>query len=183
MKIATLYTNCLTYEELSSYTTNKMESSVRAKLYQHISTCELCSCAVNGYAAIPFISADITNLYDKIDMKTNVKQNSPITFAQVCIVIISLISIVAFYTVADSVHQKSMKAAGSSSKVISFAHLHVKPEVTVNVTQQASTQVVKKAKPTIKKDETNTAELNSTYAYQETEKMSNDWSCQQFKMK
>ena len=183
MKIATLYTNCLTYEELSSYTTNKMESSVRAKLYQHISTCELCSCAVNGYSAIPFVSADITNLYDKIDMKTHVKQSSPITFAQICIVIISLISIVAFYTVADSVHKKSMKAAGSSSKVISFAHLHVKPEATATVIDQTPMPVSKTAKHAVKKDETNTAEINSSYAYQETEKMSNDWSCQQFKMK
>lgn len=183
MKITTLYTNCLTYEELSSYTTNKMESSVRAKLYQHISTCELCSCAVNGYSAIPFISSDITNLYDKIDMKTNVKQTSTITFAQICIVIISIVSIVAFYTVADSVHQKSMKAAGTSSKVISFAHLHVKPEAAAPAAAQITAPVSKKAKPTIKKDETNTAELNSTYAYQETEKMSNDWSCEPFKMK
>lgn len=182
MKFATLYTNCLTYEELSSYTTNKMDSSVRAKLYQHISTCELCSCAVNGYAAIPFASVDITNLYDKIDMKTNVKQTSPITFAQVCIVIISIISIVAFYTAADSVHKKSMKAAGSSSKVISFAHLHVKPEVNV-AAQQMPMPVSKEAKHTVKKDETNTVEINSTYAYQETEKMSNDWNCEQFKMK
>lgn len=183
MKLATLYTNCLTYEELSSYTTNKMDSSARAKLYQHISTCELCSCAVNGYTAIPFASVDITNLYDKIDMKTNVKQTSPITFAQLCIVIISLLSIVAFYTAADSVHKKSMKAAGTSRKAISFAHLHVKPETPPTVAEPAAVEVTKKAKHTVKKNETNTAELNSTYAYQETEKMSNDWSCQQFKMK
>jgi hypothetical protein len=183
MKLATLYTNCLTYEELSSYTTNKMDSSARAKLYQHISTCELCSSAVNGYTAIPFASVDINNLYDKIDMKTNVKQTSPITFAQLCIVILSIISIVAFYTAADSVHKKSLKTAGSTGKAISFAHLHVKPEASACTVQPTDMPVSKKAKHTIKKDETNTAELNSTYAYQETEKMSNDWSCQQFKMK
>jgi hypothetical protein len=183
MKTATLFTNCLTYEELSSYTTNKMESSVRAQLYQHITTCELCSCAVNGFSAIPFASKDITNLYDKIDMKTNVKQTSPITFAQVCIVVISIISIVAFYNAADSVQKRSMKSAASSTKAISFAHLHVKPEINVTAGKQVEATVSKKAKHTVKKEETNTAELNSTYAYQETEKMSNDWSCEQFKMK
>lgn len=181
MKTTTLFTNCLTYEELSSYTTNKMESSVRAKLYQHISTCELCSCAVNGFTAVPFASSDINNLYDKIDMKTNVKQASPITFAQICIVVISLVSIVAFYTAADSVQKKSMKTAASTSKAISFAHLNVKPQPAIVAEQ--STTFSKKAKHTVKKEETNTAELNSTYVFQETEKMSNDWSCQPFKMK
>lgn len=182
MKTTTLFTNCLTYEELSSYTTNKMESSARAKFYQHIATCELCSCAVNGFAAIPFASSDINNLYDKIDMKTNVKQTSPITFAQICIVIISIVSIVAFYTAADSVQHTSTKSAGSTGKVISFAHLNVKPEPNSMVTEPV-VNTSKKAKHIVKKEETNTAELNSTYAYQETEKMSNDRSCQPFKMK
>lgn len=181
MKTTTLFTNCLTYEELSSYTTNKMASSVRAKLYQHISTCELCSCAVNGFTAVPFASSDINNLYDKIDMKTNVKQSSRITFAQICIIVISLFSIVAFYTAADSVQKKSMKTAASTSKAISFAHLNIKPQHAIVADQSAT--VSKKAKHTVKKEETNTAELNSTYVFQETEKMSNDWSCQPFKMK
>lgn len=182
MKTTTLFTNCLTYDELSSYTSNKMESSMRAKLYQHITTCELCSCAVNGFSALPFASADINNLYDKIDMKTNVKQTSPITFAQICIVVISIVSIVAFYTATDSVHTKSMKTALSTGKAISFAHLAVKHE-TNTATSQPVVNVSKKAKHVVKKEETNTAELNATYAYQETEKMSNDRSCQPFKMK
>ena len=182
MKTTTLFTNCLTYDELSAYTTNKMESSMRAKLYQHIATCELCSCAVNGFAAVPFASSDINNLYDKIDMKTNVKQKSPITFAQICIVVISLISIVVFYTTTDSVHKKSMKAAGSTGKAISFAHLAEKPQ-SAPIAVQPVVNVSKKAKYVVKKEETNTAELNATYAYQETEKMGNDRSCQPFKMK
>ncbi len=181
MKTTTLFTNCLTYEELSSYTSNKMEPSLRAKLYQHIATCELCSCAVNGFTAIPFTSTDITNLYDKIDMKTNVKQNSPITFAQVCIVIISLVSIVAFYAAADSVQKKSMKAMKPENKEITFAHLNVKSETGIMPVEPAGSS--KKAKHKVNKEETNSAELNSTYAYQETEKMGNDWNCQPYKMK
>ena len=182
MKTTTLFTNCLTYEELSSYTTNKMESSVRAMLYQHISTCELCSCAVNGFTAVPFASSDINNLYDKIDMKTSVTPASRITFAQICIIVISLFSIVAFYTAADSVQKKSMKTAAATSKAISFAHLNVKPQHAI-VAEQSSATISKKAKHTVKKEETNTAELNATYVFQETEKMSNDWSCQPFKTK
>jgi hypothetical protein len=178
MKTSTLFTNCLTYEELSAYTTNKMNSTRRAQLYQHIATCELCACAVNGFSAIPFASVDINNLYEKIDMKTNVKQTSPITFAQACIVVISLFSIIAFYNVADSVQKSSMKKEVCSHKDISFANLNIKSEVNSVVAEQAIIPVSKKAKHLVKKDETNTSELNSTYAYQETEKMGNDWSCQ-----
>jgi hypothetical protein len=178
MKNSTLFTNCLTYDELSAYTTNKMDSTRRAQLYQHIATCELCACAVNGFSAIPFASVDINNLYEKIDMKTNVKQTSPITFAQACIVVISLFSIIAFYNVADSVQKSSMKKEVCSHKAISFANLNVKPEASSIALTQPSATVSKKAKHVVKKDEMNTAELNSTYAYQETEKMSNDHSCQ-----
>ncbi len=177
MKTSTLYTNCLTYDELSTYTTNKMDSTRRAELYQHIATCELCACAVNGFSAIPFASVDINNLYEKIDMKTNVKQASPITFAQVCIVVISLFSIIAFYNIADSVQKSSMKKETCHSKAISFANLNVKPEVMPTVAIQTATGVSKKAKHMIQKEEINTPELNS-YAYQETEKMGNDWNCQ-----
>jgi hypothetical protein len=181
MKTSTLFTNCLTYDELSAYTTNKMDSTRRAQLYQHIATCELCACAVNGFSAIPFASIDINNLYEKIDMKTNVKQTSPITFAQACIVVISLFSIIAFYNVADSVQKSSMKKEVCSHKAISFANLNVKSEVN-SVAGQTAALSSKKAKHLVKKDETNTAELTSAYAYQETEKMGNDWSCQ-LKMK
>lgn len=181
MKTASLYSNCLTYEELFAYTSNKLESSTRARLYQHISTCELCTCAVNGFSALPFASIDINTLYDKIDMKTNVKQTSPITFGQLCIVIVSLTSIAAFYFATNSVQKNSMKPMATTPKEISFSHLQVKTETTPVVTETSTATVSKKMKHVIKKDETNTNELNTTYAYQETEKMSNDWNCQRIR--
>lgn len=179
MKTSSLYSNCLTYEELFAYTSNKLESSTRARLYQHIATCELCTCAVNGFTSMPLASIDINTLYDKIDMKTNVKQTSPITLAQLCIVVISLTSIVAFYFATNSVQKNSMKPVATATKEISFSHLKQaeKPAVTETATPTAS----KKMKSVVKKDETNTSELNATYAYQETEKMSNDWNCQRIR--
>jgi hypothetical protein len=181
MKTASLYTNCLTYEELFAYTSNKLESSTRARLYQHIATCELCTCAVNGFTSMPYASIDINTLYDKIDMKTNVKQTSSITFAQLCIVVISLTSIVAFYFATNSVQTNSVKHRVSADKAISFSHLNIKPVATPTTDEQAARTVSKTMKHVVKKEETNTSELNSTYAYQETEKMSNDWNCQRIK--
>ena len=182
MKTASLYSNCLTYEELFAYTSNKLESSTRARLYQHIATCELCTCAVNGFTSLPLASIDINTLYDKIDMKTNVKQTSPITFAQLCIVVISLTSIVAFYFATNSVQKNSVKNMASTHKEISFSHLNVKSVATPTLAPEVHTATVsKKMKHVVKKEETNTSDLNSTYAYQETEKMSNDWNCQRIK--
>lgn len=180
MKTSSLYTNCLTYDELFAYTSNKLESSARARLYQHIATCELCTCAVNGFTSMPSASIDIKTLYDKIDMKTNVKQTGPITFAQLCIVIISLSSIVAFYFATNSVQNHSAKAMASPHKEISFSHLNIKPVITPTVVKETAA-VSKNMKHAVKKEETNTSELNSTYAYQDTEKMDNDWNCQRMK--
>lgn len=181
MKTASLYSNCLTYEELFAYTSNKLESSTRARLYQHIATCELCTCAVNGFTSLPLASIDINTLYDKIDMKTNVKQTSPITFGQLCIVIISLTSIAAFYLATNSVQKNSMKSMATTHKKISFSHLNVKPVETPIISETSTATVAKKVKHVVKKEETNTDELNTSYAYQETEKMSNDWNCQRLK--
>ncbi|HET6225507.1 MAG TPA: hypothetical protein VFF27_04445, partial [Bacteroidia bacterium] len=169
MKTASLYTNCLTYDELFAYTNNKIDSPTRARLYQHIATCELCTCAVNGFTSMPSASIDINTLYDKIDMKTNVKQTG-ITFGQLCIVIVSLSSIVAFYFATNSIQQHSSKSMATTHKEISFSHLNVECTASPTVTPEATTDS-KTMKHMVKKEETNTSELNSTYAYQETEKM------------
>ncbi len=180
MKTATLFTNCLTYEELSAYTTNKMDSTQRSKLYQHITTCELCTCAVNGFSVIPFAPVDINDLNDKIDMKTHVKQTSFITFTQACIVIISILAIVGFYAITNSI-QKMERAEHTTSKVIPFSNLSMKQEVNT-IISETPVAVVKPLPSKSKKFKTDFS-LSTAIAYQESEKMSNDWSCQPFKMK
>ena len=181
MKTTTLFTNCLTYEELSAYTTYKMDSTQRAKLYQHITTCELCTCAVNGFSVIPFAPLDINDLNDKIDMKTHVKQTSFITFAQACIVIVSILAIVGFYALTDAI-QKGGRAEKATSKVIPFSNLNIKKEVSNTMDETPVAAISTPAIPKAKKFKTDFS-LSTAIAYQESEKMSNDWSCQPFKMK
>lgn len=98
----TNYTNCLSFEQLQSYSLNKSEKEERAHLYMHISTCELCACAVNGFTAIPFTSADVDAIDHQIDMKTNAMHANPLTFAQVVIACVSVASIFGFYYFVDS---------------------------------------------------------------------------------
>lgn len=100
MKTISMITQCLTYEQLHSYTANN-DKAEHMRLYMHISTCELCTCAVNGFAAIPFISDDVVAIHHEIDARS-VPQANPLTFAQACIVIASIISIFCFYKFVDA---------------------------------------------------------------------------------
>lgn len=115
------YTHCLSFEQLQSYSLNKSDKEERAHLYMHISTCELCACAVNGFTAIPFTSADVDAIDHQIDMKTNAMHANPLTFAQVVIACVSVASIVGFYYFADSFSENKPKTiAFENSKSISI---------------------------------------------------------------
>lgn len=102
MNTSTMFTSCLTYEQLQSYSLNKSEKDERAQLYKHISTCELCTCAVNGFTAISFTSAEVDAIHHQIDVKTNAMHANPLTFAHIFITAVSLLSIFGFYQFADS---------------------------------------------------------------------------------
>lgn len=98
----TMLDNCLTYEQLQSYSLNNSGKEEHAQQYMHISTCELCACAVNGFAAISFTAAEVDAIKHQIDVKTNATNANPLTFAQGLIAITSIVSIFAFYNFADS---------------------------------------------------------------------------------
>lgn len=102
MNSTAMYTNCLTFEQLQSYSLNKSDKEEHAHLYMHISTCELCACAVNGFTAISFTSADVDAIDHQIDMKTNALHANPLTFAHVLIACVSVVSIFGFYFFANS---------------------------------------------------------------------------------
>lgn len=68
----------------------------------HISSCELCACAVNGFAATPFAYEELVAIHHAIDAKTNTTVANPLTFAQFLIVLVSLCAIVGIYNLADA---------------------------------------------------------------------------------
>ena len=98
----TNYINCLSFEQLQSYSLHKSDKEEHAHLYMHISTCELCACAVNGFTAISFTSADVDAIDHQIDMKTNAMHANPLTFAHVLIACVSIATIFGFYFFANS---------------------------------------------------------------------------------
>lgn len=105
----TNYINCLSFEQLQSYSLNKSDKEEHAHLYMHISTCELCACAVNGFTAISFTSADVDAIDHQIDMKTNALHANPLTFAHVLIACVSVASIFGFYFFANSFSDNKSK--------------------------------------------------------------------------
>lgn len=135
MNSATMNTNCLTFEQLSSYSFNKIEKDERAQLYMHISTCEMCTCAVNGFTAISFTSADVDAIHNQIDVKTNAMHANPLTFAQVLIACISVASIFGFYYFVDSFSDNnSKKMVYENAKPVSIPFVEkiipaVEPEI------------------------------------------------------
>ncbi len=94
-------TTCLTYEQLQAYSTHTVKKAERERLYMHISSCELCACAVNGFAAIAFTSDELVAIHKQIDEKTNATAVKPLTFAQYLIMFVSLVAIAGFYRIAD----------------------------------------------------------------------------------
>lgn len=96
-----MITNCLTYEQLQAYTSTTINKVEKSLLYTHISNCELCACAVNGFTTIPFASDELVAIHRKIDAKTNATSANPLTFSRVIIMVVSFIAIAGVYRLAD----------------------------------------------------------------------------------
>ncbi len=138
MNLATMNTNCLTFEQLQSYSLNISGKDEHAHLYMHISTCELCACAVNGFTAISFTSADVDAIDHQIDVKTNALHANPLTFAHIFLACVSVASIFGFYYLVDSYsNNKSTKMVYETAKPISIPTIEkiipaVEPEIIPN---------------------------------------------------
>lgn len=128
MKTDTNLTNCLSFEQLQAYSTYKTNKVEHEQLYMHISSCELCASAVNGFSVMPFSLEDLTNIHHKIDVKTKASHTQQLNFTHISIVIVSLISIIGFYnwvnifsenetktTLADKIEQRVSSVSKTES--------------------------------------------------------------------
>lgn len=62
---------CLTYHQLQAYSVHTIDKAKRQHLYMHISSCELCASAVNGFTAISFESSELVAIQFDIDSKAD----------------------------------------------------------------------------------------------------------------
>jgi len=105
---------CLTYEQLSSYSENTIDLSEKESLYKHISQCELCSCAVNGFAAMPFTENELVAINQIVDVKSNASASNSLTFAQVFIATLSIAAIFGVYHLSNTINTPNEKPIRSA---------------------------------------------------------------------
>lgn len=140
-----MITNCLTYEQLQAYSADTVQKAEREHLYMHISSCELCACAVNGFTAIPFASDELVAIHREIDAKVNATAGNPLTLAQVFIVIVSMLSIAGVYQLSDRRPENKAITAGVITKE------SVTPIIQDHETEKASQEEISSAAKTLKK--------------------------------
>ena len=97
---------CISLEQLQWYTKKSISKEEHMKIYKHLTQCELCANAVNGFATSPFTKELINKLHHEIDSKTKpIHQWNTLVVAQIIIVIISFYAIFGFYIIAESISE------------------------------------------------------------------------------
>lgn len=108
---------CLSYQQLNDYALHRIIGTERDLLFMHISACELCAAAVNGFALVPFSSDELVAIHSRIDQKANPIFASPLTITQFWIVLISILSIAGIYKLSDR-STMQIPVFGSAAKSI-----------------------------------------------------------------
>jgi hypothetical protein len=103
-------TTCLTFGQLRDYSMNLGTKQERALQYLHISQCELCACAVNGFTAMPFTIAEVNAIHHQVTVKANAAHANPLIFARVLFAVFCAAGIIGFYYFTDSFSHKKEKA-------------------------------------------------------------------------
>lgn len=89
--------NCLSFDKLKAYSENTLSLNEKEQIYIHISNCEMCACAINGFSMISYTSTEIMELHKKINVKANNAIFTSFTVAKCFIVIASVLVIVGVY--------------------------------------------------------------------------------------
>jgi hypothetical protein len=79
----------------------------KESLYKHISQCELCSCSVNGFAAMPFTENELVAINQIVDVKSNASASNSLTLAQVFVAILSIAAIFGVYFMSQGLSKKN----------------------------------------------------------------------------
>ncbi|HEX8517493.1 MAG TPA: tetratricopeptide repeat protein [Bacteroidia bacterium] len=140
-----MISNCLTFEQLRAYSASTLNQAESGRFYMHISSCELCACAVNGFTAIPFASDELVAIHREIDARTNAAAANPLTFARVIIVAVSLLSIAGISIITSSISYTPLPAVNN------HVPESVKPNPPKNETQKTSEEEISAAAKTFKK--------------------------------
>lgn len=143
MKIHTMFTDCLSYEQLVAYSSGTTDKPEKASLYRHIASCELCACAVNGFAAVPFTNDDLVAIHHEIDARSNATHANPLTFSRAMIIAVSILSIIGVYTFTNHSSGSTSKMIPVNSKTLNKIYHETKnpPPAEIPFTEKANEKV------------------------------------------
>ncbi len=97
------HSECLSYEHLKMYCEKSMNKEEQKEIYKHLSGCELCAYAVNGFTAVPFSQTDIKRMEQKIDAKIKPLEVLPkLPFAKVMAISAVLLFSLGYYVFNDN---------------------------------------------------------------------------------
>ncbi len=103
MKKMYQHEQCLTYHELKWYCTKSMDMEEQKEVYKHLSGCELCALAVNGFSAMPFTEKKVERIHERMDMKTRAAYRLPrLPFAEVLVAGCLLLAVLGYLVVVNS---------------------------------------------------------------------------------
>ena len=167
-----MFTSCLTYEQLQSYSLNKSEKEEHARLYKHISTCELCSCAVNGFTAISFSSFDVDAIQHQINLKANAAHVNLLTFARLLLIMVSVVSIFWFYHFANSFSASGLSVTTNTEikRPIVISVPIAEKNIPLSVPKSSIANIIQKSWVTVK----NKRVENSVFQIETLKKISSD---------
>jgi hypothetical protein len=146
MNIINNNTDCLSFEQLEGYCVKTVKPEERKQIYIHITGCELCAAAVNGFSALPFSKEEVKQLLHKIDMRSiDKKQLQHIRFRQVLLVAASLFIIFGFYRFVNSISKHEKETA--------IIEINL-PEVPIVSEKQITSSVIAPSVSSVKKEVT-----------------------------
>jgi TolA-binding protein len=115
------------------------------QLYKHISSCELCACAVNGFTALPFASDDLVAIHREIDVRVNATAVNSLAISRVLIVTASLMSLIAVNFLCDTRSEKIVNK-------ISIDHKSQSQAITKNETKEKPKEEIFSVTKAVKED-------------------------------
>lgn len=98
--------NCFSYQQLTDFVTNKMNSNEQLLFQQHLLKCELCRYAVKGFELIPFTQKDIGDINKNVDKILNKEKVNIDIIKHAFLAGIAAVVIFIFYNFVDSFSKK-----------------------------------------------------------------------------
>ncbi len=162
--------DCLSFHQLKGYVDKSIAAEDTKLIYIHITSCELCASAINGFGMLPFTADEVEELNFEVDAKVNVaKQIHRINAAQVLMAAASVMVIIGFYKLVNTYGVKQNDVA---VKEINIPEINIAPakQMAVAIDAPIVSSAKKEMKP-VSKTNTNSKTKDTARVVNSAEEM------------